>query len=111
MYGFIVRNCKDFNNLKCIRTLYVSYMRSILEYGSIVWSPHYDIHRYSLEKVQNKMLRYINYKETGIHQFHIPKHDILKTYNLHTLENRRSVASLLFLHKIINDKINDQNYY
>lgn len=109
MYGFIVRNCRDFNNMTCIRTLYVSYIRSILEYCSVIWSPHYDIHRYSLEKVQNKMLRYINYKETGTYQFHIPKLDILKRYNLHSLESRRSVAYLLFLHKLINNNIKDPN--
>jgi len=55
------------------------------------------------------MLRYINYKKTGTYQFHIPKVDILKRHNLHTLESRRSVAYLLFLHKLVNNNIEDHN--
>ena len=105
MYGFIVRNCKEMNVL-CIKTLYVAYVRSILEYCSIVWSPCYENQKYSIERIQNKFLRYINYKETGIYDLHIQKKNIMRSHNLQTLDNRRKVSSISFLYKLMNNMIN-----
>jgi len=107
MYGFVIRNSKYFNDIGCIRKLYVSYVRSILEYCSIIWSPYYINHSYHIEKVQNKFLRYIYYKKNGIYQLHIPKEDVMKTYNLKSLEDRRKAASIIFLYKLIHNLIND----
>ena len=41
MLGFIMRNCKNFNNLQALKILYYSFVRSKLEYGSIIWNPCY----------------------------------------------------------------------
>lgn len=109
MYGFIVRKCRLFTNIKCIRMLYITYVRSVLEYCSVVWSPYYDNHKYSIEKIQNKFLRYIYYKETGIYRLHIPRAEVMKTYNLSNLESRRKMASIIFLHKLLNNSINDSD--
>lgn len=110
MYGFIVRNSRQFNNLKCIRQLYISFVRSILEYCSIIWSPYYRYQIYNVEKIQNKFLRYLNYKETGVYDITIPKEDLLLQYNLDTLEKRRKISCVMYLHKIIENGINDLSY-
>jgi len=44
MLGFVVRSTRDFTNTDCIKTLYISLVRSILEYCSVVWTPFYDVH-------------------------------------------------------------------
>ena len=39
--GFFLRNWKGFQNISVIRLLYVSFIRSKLEYGSPIWFPIY----------------------------------------------------------------------
>lgn len=107
MYGFVIRNSKHFNDIGCIRKLYVSYVRSILEYCSIIWSPYYINHSYHIEKVQNKFLRYIYYRKNGIYQLHIPREDVMNTYNLKSLEDRRKATSIIFLYKLIHNLVDD----
>lgn len=109
MYGFMVRSCRLFKNIHCIKILYISFVRSILEYCSVIWNPYYEIHKQGIERIQNKFLRYIYYKETGIYQLHIPKLKIMKTYNLKGLESRRIILSILLLHKLLNNQINNPN--
>lgn len=65
MLGFIIRNCKQFNNLQALKLLYYSYVRSKLEYGSIIWSPYYQIHSNNVEQVQRKFLKFLLFKSTG----------------------------------------------
>ena len=109
MYGFLVRSTKEFNDIGCIKQLYISLVRSILEYASVVWNPYYQTHIYAIERVQNRFLRYLYYKETGIYHRHAPRDQLLDRYKLGSLENRRKVNMLLYLHKLINGKIDDPN--
>ncbi|XP_055590035.1 uncharacterized protein LOC129742197 [Uranotaenia lowii] len=39
--GLIFRVTKDFRDVYCLKSLYCSLVRSILEYASAVWSPFY----------------------------------------------------------------------
>ena len=39
--GFILRNGREFNNVKTLNTLYTAFVRCKLEYASVVWSPLY----------------------------------------------------------------------
>ena len=41
--GFIFRMTKHFKNLQCLKSLYCSLVRSVLEYASVVWSPFIEI--------------------------------------------------------------------
>jgi hypothetical protein len=38
--GFIKRNIKLFSSPTCLRSLYFALVRSILEYGVVVWYPY-----------------------------------------------------------------------
>ncbi len=38
LLGLVTRTCKNFENLFAIKTLYTSLIRSVLEYGVIVWN-------------------------------------------------------------------------
>ena len=76
MIGFIIRNCKMFTNIKPLKILYFSYVRSKLEYGSLIWYPYYINHKLALENVQRKFLKFLSFKidsfypERGIAQIH-----------------------------------------
>ena len=39
MLGFVKRMCRNFNNVDTLKSLYFAYVRSQLEYASVVWSP------------------------------------------------------------------------
>ena len=93
-YGFVVRNCKHFNDIKCIKQLYISNVRCVLEYASIVWSPYYENSKYAIERVQNRFLRYLYYKETYTYDLTISKTQLRDRYNLISLEKRRTHTSM-----------------
>lgn len=56
MLGFIKRFSYNFEDPYTIKTLYISYVRSILEYCSVVWSPFRITHIDRIESVQKQIL-------------------------------------------------------
>lgn len=102
--GFIIRTIKDFDSLEVIKIVYLSLVRSLLEFNSIIWSPYYQIHIRNIERVQHKFLRFINFK-LHIPIQHINYTSLLNTLKLHSLENRRKIIDLTFLFKIIHSKL------
>ncbi len=71
MLGFIFRSCKRFRNPESMITLYKAYVRSQVEYCSIVWSPIYQNSVDKIERVQRKFTRmlagraFVNISFTG----------------------------------------------
>lgn len=101
MLGFVNRTLTDFRDIRCFKTLYCSYVRSGLEYASPIWSPYYNTYIDSLEKVQRRFLRTINFK-LGIPLDKIDYEYLYKELNLPLLEVRRTQFDILTLFKIIN---------
>jgi hypothetical protein len=48
----VKRYAKYFSNLSTLTTLFMSLVRSTLEYGSVIWTPYYKTHVDRLEKVR-----------------------------------------------------------
>lgn len=104
--GFIIRNCKHFSNVATFKLLYYSFVRSRLDYGSVVWSPIYDCHRQSVESVQRRFLKYVIFREDGIYpQRGLDHGQILARFGELPLAVRRDSQSISFLHKLLNSKI------
>uniref|UniRef100_A0A8D9ESG1 Reverse transcriptase domain-containing protein n=1 Tax=Cacopsylla melanoneura TaxID=428564 RepID=A0A8D9ESG1_9HEMI len=104
MLGFISRNSKNFADVSTLKTLYYAYVKSVLEYCSVVWSPYYSVHIKSLESIQHKFLRSIAFRTNSP----IRNHDyseIETKYEVMTLGARRQLNDLVFLHKLINHNI------
>lgn len=107
MLGFLIRQCKNFTNIKTLNILFNSLVRPHLEYCTPVWNPSYSKYIHSLEKVQIRFLRFLARKmnvpfETS--QYYI----FLKECNRMSLENRRIKFDVTTLFKIINYKIDPQ---
>lgn len=56
--GFIFRVAKNFSDIHCLKSLYCSLVRSILEYCSAVWSSAYCNGSERIESVQRRFLRF-----------------------------------------------------
>ena len=96
--NFLRRNLKNFP-VECRKTAYISLVRSILDYGSIVWDPYLKQDVEKLEKVQKQAARFITgdyrTREEGCVT------SMLQSLELSSLENRRSSNRLIFMFKIV----------
>jgi hypothetical protein len=101
--GFVLRTVDMFNNVHSIALLYMSLVRSLLEYNSPIWSPGYTVHIENIERIQRKFLRFINYK-LGIPRDELNYDSLLSYLSLEKLVDRRIIFDLVFLYKIVNSK-------
>lgn len=103
MLGFISRSLNKFSQLHTYKTLYFTYVRSILEYCSPVWSPYYGTQIKSVEKVQRRFTRGIYRK------FHYPgeKINLMREVRLEilSLQDRRIITDELTLYKIMSETL------
>lgn len=105
MLGFVLRTSKPFNNPQTKIILYKTLVRSNLEYCSQVWSPHYNVHKQRVERVQKRFLHQLSLKNKTAQQLYSYKDRALH-FKLQSLNNRRKVLDLCFLHKLMTSKIN-----
>ena len=105
MLGFINRVLKDFKDPSVLCTLFNAYVRSRLEYASCVWSPTQQYLSDRIERVQKKFTRVLCYR-SNIDYKSFDYIDRCSFFNLQTLSSRRQICDLIYLHKIINNKIN-----
>ena len=107
--GFVLRNCKEFLNINTFRLLYITYVRSKLEYASLVWNPIYNIHTVALEKVQRRFMKSAIYFSDNTYVPRGTANEILQQrLNLHSLSSRRITNSIIFLHKILHNSIKSE---
>lgn len=100
--GFVKRWAKEFNDPYLTKTLYTSLVRPILEYCSCVWSPAHKNHIMSIESVQKKFLIFALRGLNWDVSLHLPPYrSRLLLINLPTLENRRILLGVLFIHKLV----------
>lgn len=56
--GFVIRNLSNFDNLGKIKTLYFTFVRSLVKSLSIIWSSYQDYLITRLERVQNRFFMF-----------------------------------------------------
>lgn len=104
MMGFIFRTTKGFRNPLSLLHLYKCLIRSILEYGTPVWSPYQKTYADSIESVQRRFLRILLYKFNR-KLVNSSYKDKLKLFKLDSLCMRRKLHDTMLLHKTINSQI------
>jgi hypothetical protein len=108
VYGFLVRNSRDFKNISTLKTLFFAHVRSKLEYASIVWSPFYSVRINLIESVQRRFLKYISFRADGIYPaIGTPNDLLLSRHDMKSLNNRRDCFAIIFIYKLLNGIIND----
>jgi hypothetical protein len=56
--SYIRRIDKEFRDPYTLKTLYNSFVRSHLDYASVVWNSYYGVHLKRIEAIQKKFLRF-----------------------------------------------------
>jgi hypothetical protein len=106
MLGFIIRNTNSFKSTDSLITLFNSYIRSKLEYCSIVWQPYYNVHILLLKRIQRRFCKYLFYIRFGRYpERHYATNVLLDQFNFCSLDLRRKLASILFLYKLVHGRI------
>lgn len=101
--GFVLRNSKSFKNVSTLRMVYTAFVRSRLEYASIVWNPIYNVSIDALENIQRRFVKYVFYKIEGFYPPRgYPQTALLDKSNLCSLDKRRAIHSIIFLCKVVN---------
>ena len=95
---FIRRNLKICPT-DCRKTAYISLVRSVMEYGSIIWDPYLTCDIEKLERVQRQAACFITGDYHSREEGSVTKK--LETLELETLERRRSSCRLVFLFKVV----------
>jgi hypothetical protein len=98
--GFILRVSQPFKNIITLKTLYFTYVRSCLEFASVIWNPQYVTYISRIERVQNKFLKHLNYRCKQSFENHTQS---ARFHKIDTLENMRIKFDLVFLYKIIHN--------
>ena len=96
--AFLRRNLRSFP-LDCRKRAYTTLVRSLLDYGSIVWDPYLKQDIDKLERVQKQAARFITGDYKSRDEGCVTR--MLETLELSSLEQRRSVNRLVFMYKVV----------
>lgn len=103
--GFIRRHASGFTDIYCLKTLFCSLVRSILEYASPVWSPFYVKHNLAIERIQKSFLRFALRHLPWNDPINLPSYpERLKLINLESLSARRIRSQRLFVFDLITNQ-------
>jgi len=103
--GFIVRSTSKLS-VEVSFHLFDSLVLPILEYGSIIWSPQYDVWVAVIEGVQRRFLKCMYYRTFGIYpQRGCDNGFLLETFNRLSLNKRRIKIFLCTLFKLLKNEV------
>jgi hypothetical protein len=96
-FGFIRRNLQHCPR-GCRRTAYIALIRSIMEYGSVIWDPYT-----KLESIQRRGARFITKDYKSREEGCMTK--MLNELSLPTLQSRRQKQRLMFFYKVVEGQV------
>lgn len=106
--GFVLRSCAHFKNAKTYILLFNAFVRSKLEYASVIWNPTTNLHKDMLEKVQKRFLRFLFFKKHGFYPGYphlISYRYQLTEFHVMELEKRREFNDVIFIFNIVNQRV------
>lgn len=105
--GLITRMSANFSNPTTFRILYTALVLPHLEYCSPIWNPYQRTYVDSIERIQHRFLRFISHKLNQPIPITSHNYDsLLASLGFLTLEQRRLVADVTFVYKVMNNHVN-----
>lgn len=106
MLGFIKRNTQQFENVYCLKTLYCALVRSVLEYGVLIWAPSHATQIHRIERVQRNFLRFVLRRLPWNDPIRLPPYEHrCALIGLPTLSSRRTLLQRLFIFDILTNNV------
>jgi hypothetical protein len=103
--GFIKRIGKEFRDVYALKTLFNSYVRSKLEYASVIWNPYYRTHSDRIESVQRRFMRFaLRFLRWNNNSPLPPYCQRCRLIDVERLNVRRRVACVMFVHDVLSNK-------
>jgi len=102
MFGFLKRNCREFNDSTCRKTVYCSFIRSLVEYVSIIWSTYQSGLVTKIEMIEKCFLNMMPIK---LGKINTPSIELAKQLNLQSLADKRFKNDIFFHYKLLNNII------
>ena len=100
--GFIFKICDEFKDPFCLRSLYCTLVRSLLESNVVVWCPYQLTWTRRIEAIQRKFVRRALRSLPWRDPSNLPPYEHrCSLLQLDTLETRRFVAQVVFTAKIL----------
>ena len=96
----IIRRSFEYINVDMMLSLYKSLIRPVIEYGNIIWGPHYVIDQQAIEKIQRRATKLFSELKHDSYQEHLFK------LSLPSLAYRRQRGDMIFLYQLINQCFN-----
>lgn len=104
--GFIFKIAEEFKDPLCLKALYCALVRSILEFGSVIWCPYHLTWIARMEAIQKKFVRYALRFLPWNDPANLPPYgDRCLLLGLETLEQRRTIAQTMFVAKTLTGEI------
>lgn len=104
--GFISKIAKDFTDPHCLKSLYCSLVRPILENASVIWCPYEVTWILRLERVQKRFLRMALRNLPWRDPINLPPYlDRCLLLDLDSLERRRTIQQATFVAKLLNGEV------
>ena len=103
--GFLVRNTGHFRSQTTLMTLYYALIRSVLEYGTVIWNPSKpNIFTKTVERVQQRYLKLTYFRLFEYYPYDILEEQLLRGFEVHSLYKRYQITLLLVLHDVVSGK-------
>ena len=105
MLGFIKRFGHNFQDPYTTKLFYITYVRPILEYCSIVWNPYIITHEERIESGQKQFLLYA-LRKLNWTAFLLPTYEAhCMLIDIQALKKRRELSMLYFINDIISQRV------
>ncbi|XP_046666606.1 uncharacterized protein LOC124358350 [Homalodisca vitripennis] len=100
MFGFVIRTSRRGLSIEAMKTVYVSLVRSVLEFGSVVWSPYQLGQIQRLQRIQDRFVRVVGVR-LGFEYLDVPVRAVEEFLGLNPLIVRRQLHDLTFLQRVL----------
>nr|AEG42077.1 putative non-LTR retrovirus reverse transcriptase [Mayetiola destructor] len=108
MIGYIKRVSNNKFTIETKKKLYLAYVRSKLEFASVIWSPYQDIYKDDIESIQKQFVIYLLESRKGATSFRLaPYAERCEKLNIKPLILRRNIADAMFAYDVFVLNIND----
>lgn len=108
MIGYIKRISNGRFTIDTQRVLYLAYVRSKLEFASVIWNNYQRVYIDDIESIQKQFVIYLLGSRRNATSFRLtPYCDRCKLLNIQPLEIRRKILDAMFAYDIFKQKFND----